>query len=347
MKKKERVWDPETTALSNFRSSANMNGGGDGEGQAARQGIRETPIDHVRNVSLGIDEYTFAALPYMETVGITTPNNQWNVDHTYRMTSPYDPRVLLFTEDLNGGTGVTYSTRGTLPDPDGSVINANWWQYYADQYNYYHVVACRYSIFIENKGSKDIWAHLMFYNDESPPAAATNDDIMTWKGVRTQYLKSPFNAVTSAGRVETLEFNYDTDPNAISEENDASVVGLNNYEASNHVTSRSGHVSCNFSGEYQPGDYNREIRLDEQVQNWTPVTSNPALPERLLLRIKPVTEGFNDANTINYGDQLSYKLMVKLTYIVEFKELKIGLRWPVQRNPARVTITADANTNVN
>ena len=157
--KKERVWDPNTTALSNFRSSAKMNGGGDGEGQAARQGIRETPVDHVRNVSLGIDEYTFAALPYMETVGITTPNNQWNVDHTYRMTSPYDPRVTTFTEDLNAGTGVTLSNRG-VTDPDATIINANWWQYYADQYNYYHVVECRYSLYLENKGSKDIWAHL-------------------------------------------------------------------------------------------------------------------------------------------------------------------------------------------
>ena len=93
--------------------------------------------------------------------------------------------------------------------------------------------------------------------------------------------------------------------------------------------------------------HRREIRLDEQVQNWTPVTSNPALPERLVLRIKPTTEGFAANNAFNYGDQLSYKLMVKLTYVVEFKELKIGLRWPVQRNPARVTITADAETSTN
>lgn len=341
--KKTKLQDGESSSVSNLPPSGNMADGSRDAGSGNEAGLKETPIDDPFMVHRGIPNYTFSSLPYLETKGMNLANNFWSVDHVYRMTSPYDPNVLLTTTDINTGAGTTLATTGMADAGDGSVVQANWFGYYASMYNYYHVLSCRWNVYIENKGTKDIVVHQMYYNDETPPTGATNEDMLLWQGTRTQYLKSPVNAVTNAGRVETLGFNYDTDPNLISNETDTPANAAPNYESGNHVVSRSGHVSCNFSGVYAPGDYTREIRLDSQVENWTAVTANPLLPERLLIRIKPEAPAIqNDAN--NYGDQLAYKLVVKLEYLVEFKELRAGLRWPTQRNPATVSVSVDYTT---
>ena len=61
---------------------------------------------------------------------------------------------------------------------------ARWYNFYAGMYNYYHVISCQYHVFIENLGGEDIWAYVMFMNDEQPPTGATNQDIQLWSGVR-------------------------------------------------------------------------------------------------------------------------------------------------------------------
>lgn len=345
--KRRDIRDGESSSVANLPPTNNMsgNGSGDGSGSGNDAGLKETPIDDVFFVHRGIPDYTFASLPFMETRGHFLTNT-WNQDHVYRMTSPYDPAVSLAVLDINTGAGLTLSGRGITAEPDANVIKANWFDYYASIYNYYHVLSCRYNIYVENKGGKDIMCHVMFYNDDIPPTEATNEDMMSWSGVRSQYLKSPYNSILSTGRIETNGFNYDATADTRSAENDGSVSTQTNFETGENITSRSGHVSCNFSGVYSPGDFRREIRLDSQVENWTAVTANPLLPERLLLRIKPETPALgNDAN--NYGDALAYKLVVKLEYLVEFKEVKPGLRWPVQRNPATVVISQDFLTATN
>ena len=113
-----------------------------------------------------------------------------------------------------------------------------------------------------------------------------------------------------------------------------------NYETGNHVESR-GSTICKFAGEYRTGQFRRDIRLDAEVENWTSTTTNPTLPEKLLIRVKPANEGIALSGTSNYGDDLKYRIRVNIDYLVEFKELKDGLRWPVQRQPVTVTI---ANT---
>ena len=343
--KKPNLRDGQGSSVVNLPPGGTMaDGARDGGGSGNAAGLKETPIDEVHNVHRGIPDFTFSSLPFVETRGILTGGATWGNDHTYRMTSPYDPAVTLFGADLNTGTGLA-NTNAPGGDPDSVVVQANWFGYYASIYNYYHVMSCRYRVYVENKGGKDIMAHLMFFNQELPPQGATNDDIMTWPQVRSAYLKAPYNAIQSGGRVESNEFGYDTNVNAVANEEDGGgISGFPNYESGNHVTSRSGHVSTQFSGVYTPGDFRREIHLDSEVENWTSTSTNPALPERLLLRIKPTTPAINANDTQTYGDFLTYKIVIKLEYLVEFKELKSGLRWPVQRNPAFVAITQNITT---
>lgn len=345
--KRRNIRDGETSSVTNLPPNGNMPDAimASGDGSGNEHGLKETPVDDPFMVHRGLPDYTFSSLPYTEEKGILMGSDTWGIDHVWRMNSPYDPAVTLTNVDINPGAGTAFQWQGTTDAADASIVpQANWFGYYASIYNYYHVLSCRYNVYIENKGAMDIVAHQMFYNDEQPPNGATNTDIMLWKGTRTEYLKSPFNAVTSANRIETNQQGYDANPNNRNEEGDVTASGNVNYEANNHVVSRSGHVSCNFSGVYSPGDFRREIRLDSQVENWTSVSANPLLPERLLIRIKPESNAIgNDIQ--NYGQNLVYKLVVKLEYLVEFKELKSGLRWPVQRNPALVTINTDYFTS--
>ena len=116
-----------------------------------------------------------------------------------------------------------------------------------------------------------------------------------------------------------------------------------NYETTNHV-SNMGAGRITYHGEYKPGQFRREIHLDSEVENWTATNTNPSLPEKLMIRVKPVNDGIDTNSALSYGDDLHYKIRVKLNYLVEFKELKDGLRWPVQRQPITITIAQDVES---
>lgn len=323
---------PTSTAMSNGPTS-------DGQGSGNNLGLKETPVDEPYNVHRGPPDYTFASLPFIEEkrIGI---DSTYAIDHVYRLTSPYDPSVTI-----NGPTDFNPSTATvnvyTAPGGNDAVVSkARWFDFYAGMYNYYHVISVRYQVYIENFGGEPLYAHMMFYNNDLPNAGATNHDIMLWPRTKTRFLKSPYNAITAFGQIEQNEGTVSSDVNAKMDENDPATNASVNYETGNHVTSRGGHVSTQFFGEYRPGDFKREINLDSEVENWTLTTTNPALQERLLIRIKPENPGIGTTASV-YGDDLDYKISVHLDYLVEFKELKSSLRYPVQEQPLVVNIQAN------
>lgn len=315
-----------------LRTNAMAGEGGDGKGSGNDAGLKETPIDNVHDVHRGPPDYSFASLPYVQLSKVQE-TQRYSIDFAWRMTSPYDPFTNFFTSTVAGTATGTFIPQN---DPDGTQDRAaRWFRYYAGVYKYYHVVSCRYNIYIENLSGEPLYCHLMFYNEQLPPTGATNEDMMLWKDTRTQILGAAYKAVIAPGIVASNE----TATNAIgadTNETDTITNAAYNFSSGNHVTSRGGHTSCVFSGEYRPGDFNREIILDSQVENWTLINTNPILPERLLLRLKPENPGL--ASTGTGGDLVSCKIRTELNYLVEFKELQDGLRWPVSRQPLQVAI---------
>lgn len=319
----------EMESVTNLQNEANMAEGG-GSGNAA--GLRETPVDNVYNVTRGPEPYTFVTLPVIEQYDVTS-SNDYSRDHVYRMTSPYDYRTEMAQVDLNVGAGTTFVSQLN----ESSIRSARWFDYYAGIYNYYHVVSCQYNVYIENMSGEPFWAYEMFSNDTHPPGEGSNADHQLWNGVKYHYLDRRYLAVQAGGNLELGEVTGAENR----ELGTAGAGALDSYESTNHVGA-SGRHSCFFSGEYRPGDYKREVRLDSEVENWTLVTTNPALTERLIIRIKPYNEaiGLNDA--LVYGDDLKYRIRIKLNFLVEFKELKDTLKWPLSSQPLSVTI----NTSV-
>lgn len=316
------------------------------EGSGNELGLKETPVDHPYDVFRGPPDYTFASLPY-HSDGLVTDLNTWGRDHVYRMTSPYDPLVTIDSVDMNAGSGTQWFYSGVNVDANDTTIRpANYYNYYSSLYKYYHTISCRYKITIENFG-EPLWGYLMFYNEDLPPVAASNIDIQTWHGVETKFIASQYTTLNSNGygdmdavipsKVGTAiirenEEKMEVDATVPADKNMAGLSGrayVNNNNGSSYVA---------FQGEYRPGDFTREIRLDEKVENWTAINANPKLQERLLLRIRPQSNRYESNSANSGGDDMNYRVRVSIDYLAEFKELNPALRYPVVRQPLTVTL---------
>lgn len=315
-------------------------GSGDGGGSGNTAGLKETPIDDPFMVYRGVPEYTHVSLPYVQDQVANMTSQEWfSYDYYYRMTSPYDPGQARNLVDLNtDGTG---EMRTHAPaSSDTTAFKARWFDFYAGIYNFYHVLACRYTVSVENLTNEPLHAYLMFFNDDLPPAGATNQDMACWHGVQHRHL-APVGygmntngfAITNylAGADNTDTLNIET----------SDVTGDSYSGASNNMISHPGNKITQFQGVYRPGDFRREIRLDQDVENWTTTSTNPLLPERMLIRLKPDNDAVRTTTAVNAGDNFKARVIVKFEYLVEFKELKTGLRYPVQTQPLTVTINQD------
>jgi hypothetical protein len=317
----------QTNQTQNAMPTGQQGDGSTGSGNNA--GLRETPIDNVGHVERGPPEYTFASLPFTRDFKVV--RTAWSTDEGFRLTSPYDPQMTLAAAiDNNVGIGSTTTQTVATPDTnDTSTTSARWFDYYASMYNYYHVVGSKWHLTFENLSSEPIWLHVLKCNDEIPPVLATNEDIMNWKDAESHFVGTHAVAITTTGRIETNHSN-----NSENNVEGASSAGLvPNFEANQHVQSRGNGPIVKLSGKYRPGQIKRQIHLDSEIENWTAVTANPLLPERLLFRVKPYWNAISLADGNSYDRALQFRFTFTIDYLVEFKELKVGLRWPIERQP--------------
>lgn len=334
------------TSVSSNAMSAPRAGGGAGSGN--NQGLKETEIDDVdpHQVFRGPPDYTFASLPYHYD-GLIEDVNTFNRDIVLRMTSPYDPMNKVVYQDLNAGLNGSGRLSLYYPVPDTSddlVRSANWWSYYSGLYQYYHTISCRWSVFVENFGPP-IWVYFMYMNDEIPPPTATNLDIQSWPQVEYYYVNSPVYGVDTVGaraqaflRKKDDQTQMEDYENREDEEGTGGAVASIDHVPADNVVSRSGTTTLQKFGTYTPGSYNREIRLDADVENWTRTNTNPKLPEKLVIRIKPNANQLQTNSAVNGGDEIRCRVRLKCDYLVEFKELDFKLRYPVVYQPLTVTL---------
>lgn len=319
----------QTPSLLNSPASTNM----DGEGSGNQQGLKETPIDEIQWVERGPPDYTYASLPFRLNT-FWNNNNSNEINLPFRMTSVYDCKVDITATDKNTGAGTTTVYEPTSDAADATFNEARWFNFYASLYKYYHVVACRYRLTVENLSNDALWVHRMYYNDTMQPSGASNQDIMLWPNVKSHYVEGIAYGINASGFPNVYDI-----PSGDNDE-DVGMVTTAEYANSNHVR-RNGKNIVQITGEYRPGDYRREIRLDADVENWTLCTTNPSLPERVNFRFKHDNDTYytNSANSANRPFNFRWK--IEIDYLVEFKELKDGLLYPVQRQPLTVTIAQD------
>lgn len=325
------------SSLSNLQDGGDMSKNSTPIGSGNEAGLAETPIDRVTHVSRGPADHQFASLPYIRD--LLQSHTSWSRDLAFRMTSPYDPAMTnAGSTDLNAGTGSAIAIPPvSLDSADTSITSARWYDYYASQYNYYHVVSARWHCTIENLKTDPLWVHWMYYSDEIPPIAATNEDMLNWKDCHSHYLGPAASAVSNTGTISTNERIV-----GFSNVEGNGAASGTNYTAGDMVQSIGPKSVLTLSGSYKPGQFQRQIRQDADVENWTAVNANPALPERLLFRFKAPWDGLDTNDSAVYDRLVKYRLYFRVEYLVEFKELIPALRWPVERQPAFVT----SSTNI-
>lgn len=347
--KRKAEGEPEQTrhkkvSVVNLPPATNM-AEGQGSGKEGA-GLHETPIDEVLEVYRGPPTYTFASLPYwvQRTCAI---NDLMFTEWAFRMTSPYDCSVGGAVIDINAGTGTENVTRIVADSEDADIgaeseQQAQWWAFYAGMYKYYHVVACKWHLTFENLSTDTLYLHSYYANAEDRPLTASNQDMLMYNDVESHLVGPVAYAIEATGTVETKDVNVNTNNREFS-----TVAELTpNFENGNMVNppSSAPHV-LKLSGEYRTGDYEREVRLDENVENWTLTNANPKLPERHHFRIKPVWDATTNGNsaTTYVGRPVKYRYTYKVDYLVEFKELKPNLKYPISRQPLTVSISANRN----
>ena len=308
-------------------------------------GHGETPLDPIQQgwkIHRGPTDYIHAVLPYIfeqETTN-TTVGRVRNADFAWRMTSPYEPFTGSAYLDLNSGAKTDW---GISPGGSGypDVNTVAYWDLHASMYQYYSVISCRWRARVENLGHEKIFVHQMFTNNVIPPTEASNWDMKLWKGVHSQLLH-PIARFGNTREVATREATgYNEDSDAM-HGTDADEV-TNADDATFTVENPIGSSFAYFQGEYRPGDYERQVHLDDAVSIYTAIDQNPTLSELLLLRIKPydnaTTTAASEAQA--FSRPISFNITFECEYLVEFKELDSRLRWPTTRNPLSITFQSN------
>nr|QJI53850.1 MAG: capsid protein [Parvo-like hybrid virus UC4] len=319
----------------------NTSGGPAGVGHG---GHEETPLDPIQEgwkIFRGPQDYTHAVLPfYMEgETSNASVGRIRNADYSWRMTSPYQCFTGTAVTDANTNPIKTdwVITSGGASSP---VINqASYYAYMSSMYKYYSVMSCRYKITIENLGHEKFMVHKMFHNNTIPPTAASNHDMRLWNGVESKVCQpiGRFGDNREIIHNESFGFNQDHDSMASNEDQEEANATDALWQFQNPL----GSSIITFSGEYRPGDHNREVHLDDAVSIYTATSQNPTLLEALLIRIKPydnATATTADKDS-NFSRPLSYRIQADIEYLCEFKELPDRLKWPLNHQPMIVSVS--------
>lgn len=316
----------------------------------ANAGHQETQIDPIASgwqLAPGPPDYTHAVLPfiYERTFSYSAEGASNVIDFGFRMTSVYDPVVDPATGvDINPGSGAQTHRPIKTDDVDTLTDTASgcaFISYYSSLYKYYSVLGCRYKIRIENLSHDKFFVHKMFINNDRPTPYASNWDMKMWRGVDSRLITPMMRFADSAQiwHKENVGYNFEHD-----DDNMNGSGTTNGTEAGTLAPLKNsiGSSMTYFVGEYRPGQYKREVKLDDDVEIWTPTNQNPKLPEILFLRARVYDNATpeNAGDAYNYNRALSFNITVECEYLVEFKELKDEFYRPASRNP----ILALANT---
>ena len=285
----------------------------------------ETALDSIKNdwhIFRGPPDYTHASLAaiYVNNAQLTANLFELGI----RTTSPYQPFHGTTTADINTGLGTTSVIRLSGDAP----FKTTYWDYYASLYKYYSVLSCRYRITVENNTGDNIWMHVMSNNQEKPPEDASNEDIQLWRGTQSYFMTphAKFYSGTRAFQQETAGYNVESD----------AVVNPQQYNPAGTAVARKNHAVVVHSGQYDAGEFRREVALDSEISTWTATNSNPSYPENLLIRIKADEASSSTTDALNRDRILDVNVRMEVEYLVEFKELDSRVRYPIQRNPITV-----------
>lgn len=305
---------------------------------------KETPISRYPSLTYGVQETHTTILPWRGYCSVKATNFEVPQKMEFRMNSIYDiiKHELagysgttvnsaypdgIFNFKINNGAPAVIGTNKIIMFPSTTASGASaterpqWRDYWAQLYEFYTVLGCKYKITIVNaydgtNGTGDMDFAYEFDSYSQAQGAAGN--VMTL---------GPYNEVRAYKNVKWATCRSRNPPNA----NDYTTV---------------------ISGEYRPGMVRHNIVNDGDIKTWTQISANGGLPtntDTLVIFAYPNDlSGQVRANGASDGASGGCNIRIELDYIVQFKDLKSQARYPSANTGAgtRQDITNDANDDV-
>lgn len=270
----------------------------------------ETPISPYDFVQIGIPKTITTRLPFRLKTTRSLPTNTAPLGLAFRTNSIYD---------VVGSAAYVANPAATA---DGAVTpfeTPKWRKYFTDRYAYWTVLGCDYKVmFRQTQTNASVTVATA-----NPQEHAEYDVFMYKAGLQKPPLLSPGSTqmVPKEWKLMHTGVEYDV-IEAITKEITYSTTG----STPSGVTLRNNKGKWTvFQGHCGPNTYNHEVVEDELAQRWHKTSEVPPTPEQLIFHIQPGEWNFGtpDAGRL-------FEVIVELTYLVQFKDLRADLQYPTQ-----------------
>lgn len=319
-------------------------GSGDGDEpmaiEAARVGggmngpSKETPISNYPTLNYGLQETHTTILPLRMYAGVKCTNYQVGQRIELRMNAIYDCLKSTLAE-ITGTTAVTNTladgvyadklSNGALlqvgtatkrvtfpnrhPAGDYATERPQWRDYWAQLYEYYTVLGCKWKVTVANAATASyLDMDIAYEYDSYSNATGATGNVMP---------NAPYMEMVAFKGVKWAR------------------VSPANSEPNNYVTVIEGH--------YKPGMIKRNIINDGDVKTWTKISDqHPSLTETLVMVFWPsdlTNYNLRPAGDNTITSNTGCNVRIELDYIVQFKDLKLQARYPNSVSAAEQNIS--------
>lgn len=179
-----------------------------------------------------------------------------------------------------------------------------WWDYFSKLYDSYTVLGVEWKLIIHNVGYKAYHDCMVMWAPETYTATDTTNkiptanygDVINWEGMNFKLVEG-----TTASEVA-----YGTPP----------YTGVTHFRVPHEMSNPE-----IISGRYRPGQANRLVQNDQDTKTWHKVTESPTLAEDMHVKVF--------SSPLSAGDAIKLNCQLDVKFIVQFKDLKSSLRYPV------------------
>lgn len=274
-------------------------------------GSRETPII-AAPPKLGLADTHTAVCSYTCYVSVYKKSATNPVELAISMVDPRNPVTTTITHKPASDSGAfsavadkpippgnsTSYTASTTPvagdfpqQPLASDNRPAWWNFWTKMYDSYTVLGCHYNIVMQNPGYRGTMDVMMGSAVETYTASDTTNKIPTDKN---------WVSMHSWPNIKWKLIPGNSNIDAIQDTQDGNFSIVN--------------------GSYRPGQANRLVQNDQDTKTWHRVTESPILKEDLHM--------FFFSSGLSYTGEIRVNMEITQRFIVQFKDLAQGFRYP-------------------
>lgn len=300
-------------------------------------GSHETRVDRIPP-TYGLQNTHTTIMPFDMWFSLEGTSIKTGTEFIFSLVNPISPITTTVTHLATAGSqALTPCCDRMIASPSNVGYRANealfpaqmydsypyWWPFWTQLYDSYTVIGCHWQLAINNVGikSKDdimaAWAVEAYTATDTTnkmPSPADYQCVLTWEGMNWRVLEG-----TSMDELDngTITIGETTSPHY-----DRVAVDFSSPEV--------------ISGSYKPYLKKHLVENDQDTETWHKVNNSPALKEDLHLYLF--------SSPLGTGDRVRCNCQLSIKYIVQFKDLKNGIRY-MQDNTTPIELDIPAEVH--